>query len=69
MTIASMTPSNGRSAVSTPELATPDQVEHDDNRLVPAGMNPVVRDAFEVSGFDRMLQIEPDLEAGRAKHA
>ena len=37
-------------------------------QLILAGMNPIVRDVFKVSGFDRMLQIEPDLETARAKH-
>lgn len=37
-------------------------------QLVLAGMNPIVRDVFKVSGFDRMLQIEADLETAKAKH-
>jgi len=36
--------------------------------LVLAGMNPIVRDVFKVSGFDRMLTIEPDLATARARH-
>ncbi|MCB1990215.1 MAG: STAS domain-containing protein [Geminicoccaceae bacterium] len=32
-----------------------------DHRLVLAGMNPIVREVFNVSGFDRMLVIEHDL--------
>lgn len=36
--------------------------------LVLAGMNKVVRDVFRVSGFDRMLLVEPDLESALAKH-
>lgn len=39
-----------------------------DKRLVLAGMNPIVREVFRVSGFDRMLTIEPDLEAARERH-
>lgn len=37
-------------------------------RLVLTGMNAVVRDVFRVSGFDRMLVIEPELETALAKH-
>lgn len=37
-------------------------------RLILAGMNDIVREVFKVSGFDRMLTIEPDLEVARAKH-
>lgn len=39
-----------------------------DKRLVLAGMNPIVREVFKVSGFDRMLTIEPDLETARRQH-
>jgi anti-sigma B factor antagonist len=39
-----------------------------DKRLVLAGMNPIVREVFKVSGFDRMLTIEPDLETARQQH-
>ena len=39
-----------------------------DKRLVLAGMNPIVREVFKVSGFDRMLTIEPDLETARREH-
>ena len=39
-----------------------------DKQLVLAGMNPIVREVFKVSGFDRMLTIEPDLEAARQRH-
>ncbi len=39
-----------------------------DKRIVLAGMNPVVREVFKVSGFDRMLTIEPDLETARKQH-
>ncbi len=35
-------------------------------RLVLAGMNGVVRDVFRVSGFDRMLAIEPDVASALA---
>lgn len=37
-------------------------------RLILAGMNPVVREVFKVSGFDRMLTIEPDLQTARERH-
>ncbi len=37
-------------------------------RLVLAGMNPIVREVFKVSGLDRMLGIEPDLETARRQH-
>lgn len=37
--------------------------------LVLAGMNKMVREVFRVSGFDRMLSIEPDVDAALAKHA
>ena len=37
--------------------------------LVLAGMNPTVREVFRVSGFDRMLVIEPDMESAIAHHA
>lgn len=36
--------------------------------MVLAGMNDTVREVFRVSGFDRMLVIEPDVEAAIAKH-
>ena len=36
--------------------------------LVLAGMNKVVGDVFRVSGFDKMLMIEPDLETAIARH-
>ena len=36
--------------------------------LVLAGMNKVVRDVFRVSGFDRMLQVEPDVASALARH-
>jgi len=36
--------------------------------LVLAGMNPTVREVFRVSGFDRMLDIEPDVETALANH-
>jgi anti-anti-sigma factor len=36
--------------------------------LVLAGMNPTVREVFRVSGFDRMLNIEPDVETALANH-
>ena len=39
-----------------------------EKRLVLAGMNPIVREVFKVSGFDRMLTIEPDLAAAREQH-
>jgi anti-anti-sigma factor len=39
-----------------------------DKRLVLAGMNPIVREVFKVSGFDRMLTIEPDLEVAQERH-
>lgn len=32
-----------------------------DQRLILAGMNPIVREVFKVSAFDRMLAIEHDL--------
>lgn len=35
--------------------------------LVLAGMNKVVRDVFRVSGFDKMLVIEADLETAVAR--
>lgn len=40
----------------------------DGKQLVLAGMNPIVREVFKVSGFDRMLTIEDSLDAARAKH-
>lgn len=36
--------------------------------LVLAGMNPTVREVFRVSGFDRMLDIEPDVASALAHH-
>lgn len=39
-----------------------------DHRLVLAGMNPIVREVFKVSGFDRMLVIEDDLATAVASH-
>lgn len=39
-----------------------------DHRLILAGMNPIVREVFKVSGFDRMLVIEDDLAAAVAAH-
>ncbi len=39
-----------------------------DHRLVLAGMNPIVREVFKVSGFDRMLVIEDDLATAVAAH-
>jgi len=39
-----------------------------EKKLVLAGMNPLVAEVFKVSGFDRMLTIEPDLDTARAKH-
>lgn len=39
-----------------------------DKRLVLAGMNPIVREVFKVSGFGRMLTIEPDLDTARRQH-
>ncbi len=39
-----------------------------DRRLVLAGMNPIVREVFKVSGFDRMLVIEDDLATAVAAH-
>lgn len=38
-------------------------------QLVLAGMNDVVREVFRVTGFDKMLKIEPDLDSALAKHA
>ena len=37
--------------------------------LVLAGMNKMVREVFRVSGFDRMLTIEPDLTTALENHA
>lgn len=34
-----------------------------------SGMNAIVRDVFEVSGFDRMSTIESDLETAPARHS
>jgi anti-sigma B factor antagonist len=39
-----------------------------DKRVVLVGMNPIVREVFKVSGFDRMLTIEPDLATAREQH-
>ncbi|MEZ5858212.1 MAG: STAS domain-containing protein [Geminicoccaceae bacterium] len=39
-----------------------------DHRLILAGMNPIVREVFKVSGFDRMLVIEDDLATAVAAH-
>ena len=52
----------------TPELKTADKAARTDKQPVLPGVNPMLRDVFKVSGFDRMLQIEPDLETAKAKH-
>jgi anti-sigma B factor antagonist len=39
-----------------------------DKGVVLVGMNPIVREVFKVSGFDRMLTIEPDLATAREQH-
>lgn len=36
--------------------------------LVLAGMNATVREVFRVSGFDRMVAIEPDVATALANH-
>lgn len=42
--------------------------QQDKKKLVICGMNSVLGNIFKVSGFDRILTIEPDLAAARAKH-
>lgn len=63
---AAIAASSGRRR--SPEPATADEAERSNKQPVLAGMNPNVRDVAKVSNFDRILQIEPDLETVRAKH-
>ena len=37
--------------------------------LVLTGMNAMVREVFRVSGFDKMLSIEPDVSAALSHHS
>ncbi len=39
-----------------------------DKRVVICGMNSILSNIFKVSGFDRILAIEPDLAAAQGKH-
>lgn len=37
--------------------------------LVLTGMNPMVREVFRVSGFDKMLTIEPDVDTALSRYS
>jgi anti-anti-sigma factor len=56
------------SAAPRPVLMAGKAAQKADKRLVLAGMNPIVREVFKVSGLDRMLTSEPDLESAQELH-
>jgi anti-anti-sigma factor len=49
-------------------LITAKAAQQNGKQVVICGMNSILSNIFKVSGFDRILTIEPDLAAAKGKH-